>query len=93
MASVSIRNVTISFGSQPVLDDVSLDIREGEFIVLLGPSGCGKSTLLNAIAGLMDVDEGEVWIGDANVTWKEPKDRIPLAVRQVHSFLRAHRPA
>ena len=49
--------------------------QEGEFIVLLGPSGCGKSTLLNAIAGLLDIDTGQIWIGGNNVTWKEPSDR------------------
>ena len=86
MASVSIRNVTVRFGSQSVLDNVSLDIREGEFIVLLGPSGCGKSTLLNAVAGLMDVDGGEVWIGDANVTWEEPKDRGIAMVFQSYAL-------
>ncbi len=48
---------------------------EGEFVVLLGPSGCGKSTLLNAIAGLLDINAGQVWIGGKNVTWEEPKDR------------------
>ncbi len=48
---------------------------QGEFVVLLGPSGCGKSTLLNAIAGLLDINAGQVWIGGKNVTWEEPKDR------------------
>ena len=43
--------------------------------MLLGPSGCGKSTLLNAIAGLLDVNAGQIWIGGKNVTWEEPKDR------------------
>ena len=43
--------------------------------MLLGPSGCGKSTLLNAIAGLLDIDAGQIWIGGKNVTWEEPKDR------------------
>ena len=49
--------------------------RPGEFLVLLGPSGCGKSTLLNAIAGLLDIADGEIWIAGKNVTWAEPKDR------------------
>ena len=51
-----------------------MEIEKGEFIVLLGPSGCGKSTLLNAIAGLLDIKAGQVWIDDRNVTWDEPKD-------------------
>ena len=75
MASVSIRDLAVSFGSLRVLTGTDLDIQEGEFIVLLGPSGCGKSTLLNAIAGLIDVSEGQIWIGGRNVTWEEPKDR------------------
>ncbi len=58
-----------------MLRDLDLDVAEGEFIVLLGASGCGKSTLLNAIAGLLDINAGQVWIGGKNVTWEEPKDR------------------
>ena len=75
MASVSIRKLGVSFGSLSVLRDLDLEVAEGEFIVLLGPSGCGKSTLLNAVAGLLDIDAGQVWIGGKNVTWEEPKDR------------------
>jgi multiple sugar transport system ATP-binding protein len=75
MASVSIRKLGVSFGNLRVLRDLDLEVAEGEFVVLLGPSGCGKSTLLNAIAGLLDIDDGEVWIGGSNVTWEEPKDR------------------
>ena len=58
-----------------VIEALNLDVAAGEFIVLLGPSGCGKSTLLNAVAGLLDISEGEVWISGKNVTWAEPKDR------------------
>ena len=75
MASVSIRKLGISFGSLNVLHDLDLDVAEGEFVVLLGPSGCGKSTLLNAIAGLLDINAGQIWIDGKNVTWEEPKDR------------------
>jgi len=75
MASVSIKKLGVSFGNLRVLRELDLDVHEGEFVVLLGPSGCGKSTLLNAIAGLLDVDAGQVWIGGKNVTWEEPKDR------------------
>src|SRR3972149_6822252 len=75
MAHVSVRNLDVSFGRLKVLENLDLDVEEGEFIVLLGPSGCGKSTLLNAIAGLLDINGGQVWIGGDNVTWKEPKDR------------------
>ena len=75
MASVSINNLDVAFGSLKVLENLTLEIEEGEFIVLLGPSGCGKSTLLNSIAGLLDIADGEIWIDGKNVTWEEPKDR------------------
>ncbi|MCW5721808.1 MAG: ABC transporter ATP-binding protein, partial [Devosia sp.] len=54
-SSVSIRDLSLNFGSVKVLERLNLEIAQGEFIVLLGPSGCGKSTLLNCIAGLLDV--------------------------------------
>src|ERR687890_2501947 len=75
MSAVSVRDVSVAFEAVRVFDGLSLDIEQGEFVVLLGPSGCGKSTLLNAIAGLIDVSEGQIWIGGRNVTWEEPKDR------------------
>ncbi|WP_375450315.1 ABC transporter ATP-binding protein [uncultured Devosia sp.] len=74
-ASVSIRDLSLDFGSVKVLQSLDLEVAKGEFIVLLGPSGCGKSTLLNCIAGLLDVTEGQIFIGGKNVTWAEPKDR------------------
>jgi len=75
VAEVSIKNLGVSFGHLQVLKDLNLEIDAGEFIVLLGPSGCGKSTLLNAIAGLLDINAGQIWIDGKNVTWEEPKDR------------------
>ncbi|MEO1951647.1 ATP-binding cassette domain-containing protein, partial [Thioclava sp.] len=57
--SVSVRDLRISYGALDVIDNLQLDITPGEFLVLLGPSGCGKSTLLNAIAGLIDISDGE----------------------------------
>lgn len=75
MATVSVRNLAIAFGGTKVIQNLSLEVAEGEFIVLLGPSGCGKSTLLNSIAGLQEIDDGQIWIGGKNVTWNEPKDR------------------
>ena len=74
-SSVSIRELSLSFGSVKVLENLNLDIRDGEFLVLLGSSGCGKSTLLNCIAGLLEPTEGQIFIKDRNVTWEEPKDR------------------
>ena len=75
MSSISVKDLTLNFGSVNVLNKMNLDVEEGEFIVLLGPSGCGKSTLLNCLAGLLDVSDGQIWIKGKNVTWEEPKDR------------------
>ena len=73
--SVSIRDLSLNFGNVKVLQHLNLEITQGEFIVRLGPSGCGKSTVLNCIAGLLDVSDGQIFIGGRNVTWLEPKDR------------------
>lgn len=75
MSSILVNNLQLNFGAVEVLQNLNLDVTEGEFIVLLGPSGCGKSTLLNCIAGLLDVTDGQIFINDKNVTWEEPKDR------------------
>jgi multiple sugar transport system ATP-binding protein len=72
---ISIKNLSLSFGSLDVLKDLNLDVGRGEFLVLLGSSGCGKSTLLNCIAGLLDVTGGQIFIGGRNVTWAEPSQR------------------
>ena len=74
-SSISIRDLQLNFGSVEVLKDLNLEVGQGEFLVLLGSSGCGKSTLLNCIAGLLDVTDGQIFIGDRNVTWEEPSDR------------------
>lgn len=86
MGSVSLRDVGIGYGSFSIIENLSLEIAEGEFIVLLGPSGCGKSTLLNAIAGLTEIRQGQIWIDGKNVTWAEPKDRGIGMVFQSYSL-------
>ena len=68
------------------IDDVTLDIRDGEFMVLVGPSGCGKSTLLRMIAGLEEVTEGRVLIGDEDVTDLRPRDRDIAMVFQNYAL-------
>ena len=73
--SVSIQNIAQSYGNLQVLKELSIDIPEGEFLVLLGPSGCGKSTLLNCIAGLLEPTQGRIFIKGKNVTWEEPSQR------------------
>ena len=86
MSAVSVREVAVAFGNVRVFDRLSIEIEKGEFVVLLGPSGCGKSTLLNAIAGLLDVETGQIWIGERNVTWEEPKDRGIAMVFQSYAL-------
>ena len=73
--SVAIKDLDLHFGEVKVLQELNLDIQQGEFLVLLGSSGCGKSTLLNCIAGLLEVTDGQIHIGGNNVTWAEPSER------------------
>ncbi len=73
--SIEVKDLTLNFGSVSVLKNMNLDVKEGEFVVLLGPSGCGKSTLLNCLAGLLDITDGQIWIKGKNVTWAEPSER------------------
>ena len=86
MAEVSVRDIGVAFGATRVFEGLDLEVGSGEFIVLLGPSGCGKSTLLNAIAGLLDIDQGQIWIDEKNVTWEEPKDRGIAMVFQSYAL-------
>jgi multiple sugar transport system ATP-binding protein len=86
MSAVSVRDVTVAFGAVRVFDGLSIDVEQGELLVLLGPSGCGKSTLLNAVAGLLEVETGQIWIGGRNVTWEEPKDRGIAMVFQSYAL-------
>jgi multiple sugar transport system ATP-binding protein len=70
----------------PALDALDLDIRDGELMVLVGPSGSGKTTALRMLAGLEDVDEGSIWIGDREVTYVPPKDRDIAMVFQNYAL-------
>ncbi|AUH49895.1 sn-glycerol-3-phosphate ABC transporter ATP-binding protein UgpC [Chromobacterium sp. ATCC 53434] len=69
-----------------VLEDISLDIADGEFVVIVGPSGCGKSTLLRMVAGLESIEEGEIRIGERLVNQLEPKDRDIAMVFQNYAL-------
>ena len=73
-------------GGVRAVDGVSLEIEDGEFMVLVGPSGCGKSTLLRMIAGLEEVSEGEIWIGDRAVARLAPRDRDIAMVFQNYAL-------
>jgi multiple sugar transport system ATP-binding protein len=87
MARIVLEGVSKVFGSDVVaVDDVSLEIAPGEFMVLVGPSGCGKSTILRLIAGLEDVTAGEIYVGDELVTDLRPKERDVAMVFQNYAL-------
>ena len=72
---VVLRNVTKTFGSVVAIKNISLEIEEGEFLTLLGPSGCGKTTTLRLIAGFNDPDQGQILLGDQDITNLPPQKR------------------
>lgn len=88
MASVTFDRATRSYGGtdRPALDQLELDIADGEFLVLVGPSGCGKSTSLRMLAGLEPVDSGRILIGDRDVTDVEPQHRDIAMVFQNYAL-------
>jgi len=86
MASVCIEGVTKRFGDVVAVRDFTLDVRDREFLVLVGPSGCGKSTMLRMIAGLEEVNEGSIRIGDRVVNDLAPKDRDIAMVFQNYAL-------
>ncbi|HEX3395021.1 MAG TPA: sn-glycerol-3-phosphate ABC transporter ATP-binding protein UgpC [Acidimicrobiales bacterium] len=87
MAGIAFKGITKRYpdGTEAV-HDVDLDIADGEFLVLVGPSGCGKSTLLRMLAGLEDISDGELCIGDEVVNTKAPKDRHIAMVFQNYAL-------
>jgi multiple sugar transport system ATP-binding protein len=87
MAQIALESVTKAFTNDVIaVDEVSLEIRDGEFMVLVGPSGCGKSTILRLIAGLEEVTDGEIVIGDRQVTDLPPKERDVAMVFQNYAL-------
>ena len=86
MAELHLKNIVRRWGNFVAVKDFSLDIADGEFLVLLGPSGCGKTTTMRMIAGLEDVTSGEIWIGDRMVNNLEPKDRDIAMVFQSYGL-------
>ncbi|WEV59108.1 sn-glycerol-3-phosphate ABC transporter ATP-binding protein UgpC [Bifidobacterium sp. ESL0728] len=88
MAKVVFDHVTRIYpgNTEPSVSDLSLDIKDGEFLVLVGPSGCGKSTTLRMLAGLEEVNKGKIFIGDKDVTTMQPKDRDIAMVFQNYAL-------
>ncbi len=86
MSSVVLKNISKSYGKVSVIKDLNLEIRDKEFMVFVGPSGCGKSTLLRIIAGLEDIQGGEVYIDEKVVNNLHPKDRDIAMVFQNYAL-------
>ena len=87
MANLSLRNIYKRYaGGVTAVSDFSLEIEDKEFIILVGPSGCGKSTTLRMIAGLEEISEGELYIGDKLVNEVAPKDRDIAMVFQSYAL-------
>jgi multiple sugar transport system ATP-binding protein len=87
MAQIRLEHVTKDFGTgEPAVDDVNLEIDDGEFVILVGPSGSGKSTVLRMIVGLEDITSGDVYIGDQRVNDKAPRDRNLAMVFQNYAL-------
>ena len=86
MASVTYKNVYKSFGDVTVITDLNMEIADKEFVVFVGPSGCGKSTSLRMLAGLEEISEGDIYIGDRVVNDVPPKDRDIAMVFQSYAL-------
>ena len=86
MSSIELSGVTKAFGKTPVIEGLDLQLKEGEFTVLVGPSGCGKTTTLRMIAGLEEVSSGKILIGSTDVTNLEPRERDVSMVFQNYAL-------
>ena len=86
MARVAIRELIKRYGDVVAIDRLNLEVKDREFVVLLGPSGCGKTTTLRCVAGLEDVTEGEIYIGDRLVNRLDPKERNVAMVFQSYAL-------
>lgn len=86
MAGLVLKDLSKSFGEKRVLDNISVEVKDGEFCILLGPSGCGKSTILRLIAGLDEQDSGDILIGGTDVSHLTPKERDIAMVFQSYAL-------
>ena len=86
MAKVTLENVSKFYGNVEAVKKINLEIKDKEFLVLVGPSGCGKSSSLRMIAGLEEIDEGIIKIGDQTVNELEPRERNVSMVFQNYAL-------
>src|SRR6478752_8684867 len=87
MAAIDMKNIVKKYGDGfPAVSNVSIDVEDGEFMILVGPSGCGKSTLLRMIVGLEDITSGDMMIGDRRVNDLAPRDRNLAMVFQNYAL-------
>ena len=86
MASVTLDRVTKRFGEVTAVQDLSIEVEDREFLVMVGPSGCGKSTTLRLIAGLEELSDGNIYIGENLVNDVPPKDRDIAMVFQSYAL-------
>ena len=86
MAKINLKNLQKSYGKTEVIHDLSVDIKEGELVVIVGPSGCGKSTLLRMVAGLEDINSGSILFDDKEVNDLEPRERNIAMVFQNYAL-------
>ena len=90
MASVTYDHVTKRFGDVVAVDDLDIHVEDQAFLVLVGPSGCGKTTALRLLAGLEEISEGQILIGDRKVNDVAPKDRDIAMVFQSYALYPAY---
>ena len=88
MASVTLEKVSKFYGNVEAVKKINLEIKDNEFLVLVGPSGCGKSSTLRMIAGLEEIDEGKINIGDRMINQLEPRERNVSMVFKTMLFIR-----
>ena len=86
MATLTLDHATKKFGEVTAANDICIEVKDKEFLVLVGPSGCGKSTTLRLIAGLEEITSGNIYIGDRLVNDVAPKDRDIAMVFQSYAL-------
>src|SRR6187402_2491744 len=86
MAQVVVKDLVKAYGDVVAVDHVSLTVEDGEFVALVGPSGCGKTTTLNLVAGLIEITDGEIFLGDKQINDLDPKDRDLAMVFQNYAL-------